>query len=175
MGNLGWAAPAGATGTAGCGPGIELSNCPPLCAKLMSAATVSKIFGLPFGKADWHVDGEPQDTCTYAERSDASSTVSDTIDGHQTVADFRHQVTVTKEFNPKAELQPVPPLGKYAVDIVHCIGSGPSAWCYPYVVVWSKGYLVQVGEALGTVSLAKMDSLYVPKIVAWVKALLAKA
>ncbi len=172
----GWDVSAGAFGvTTSCGPGVELRNCPPLCAKLLTAVTVSKIFHVSLGKADWHLYGEPQDTCTYAEVGNTNSTVTDTMDGHETVADFNNQVKVTKQFNPKSIVQSVPALGKDAIDIVHCIGSGASAWCYPNIVAYSKGYLVQAGEALDTVDLAKMDTAYVPKLVAWVKALFAKA
>ena len=173
---MGWTAPAEAFGvTTSCGPGVEYHNCPPLCSKLLSAATVSRIFHVRLGKTDWHVDGEPQDTCTYAEVSDPNSTVSDTIDGHATLADFNAQVKITKAFNPKSIVQRLPSLGKYAIDIVHCMGGGPSAWCFPNVVVFSKGYLVQIGEGLGTPNLATMDKTYVPEVEAWVKALVAKA
>jgi hypothetical protein len=171
-----WSAPAGASAiTTSCGPGIELGNCPPLCSKLLAPSVVSKIFHVRLGKADWHVDGQPQDTCTYAEVSDPNATVSDSIDSRQTVADFQDQVKVAKEFNRAAIVQKVPALGRYSVDIVHCMGSGPGAWCYPEVIALSKGHLVQVGVALGTVDLAVMDKTYVPEIVAWVKALVARA
>jgi hypothetical protein len=172
----GWDVAASAVGiTTSCGPGVELRNCPPLCSKLLTAVTVSKIFHVSLGKADWHLYGEPQDTCTYAEVADHNSTVTDSVDSHETLADYNNQVKVTKQFNPKSIVQSIPALGKDAIDIVHCIGSGASAWCYPNIVAFSKGYLVQAGEALDTVNLAEMDKIYVPKMVAWVKALFAKA
>ena len=170
-----WASPAAALGIASaCGPGIEARNCPPLCAKLATEVEPAKFFHVQFGKGAWHLDGEPQDVCTYSERHDPNSAVTDEVDAHQTVADFENQLKITKEFNPKATVQAVAALGKYASDVVHCIGTGSSAWCYPNLVVFSKGYLVQAGEALGTVNLATMDRVYVPELVAWVKALLAK-
>ena len=171
-----WAPPASAVGIASaCGPGIESHNCPPLCAKLAGTVEPAKFFHVPLGKGVWHLYGEPQDVCTYAERYDPNSTVTDEVDGHQTVADFENQLSLTKKFNPKATVQAVVALGKYATDVVHCIGTGSSAWCYPNLVVFSKGYVVQAGEALNTVNLATMDKVYVPELVAWVKALLAQA
>lgn len=172
-----WVAPAGAASIidVACGSGVEARNCPPLCAKLAGAVEPSKFFHVLFGKEEWHLYGEPQDVCTYAEVHDPSSTVTDEIDGHETVADFENQVKVTKEFNRGAKVHSVRGLGAYATDIVRCIGTGSAAWCYPNFVVYSKGYLVQAGEALSTVNLTTMDRVYAPELVAWVKALLAKA
>lgn len=171
-----WAPPAGAVGIAtACGPGVEVGNCPPLCAKLAGVVEPSKFFHVPFGKGTWHLYGEPQDVCTYAERHEPNSTVTDEVDSRQTVADFEHQLKVTKELNPKATVEPVAALGKYATDVIHCVGTGSSAWCYPNLVVFAKGYIVQAGEALNTVNRATMDKVYLPDLVAWVKALLAKA
>jgi hypothetical protein len=176
VGITGWAAPAGAFGIAtSCGPGVESHNCPPLCMKLVPLSVVSRIFHVKFTKPTYYVDGVPGDTCTYAKAGDPNSTVSDTIDRHETLADFYNQVKVTKEFNRGAVVQAVPTLGRYAVDIVHCIGTGSSAWCYPNLVAYSKGYLLLASEALGTVNLAVMDKKYVPELVAWAKALFAKA
>jgi hypothetical protein len=171
----GWAPAAGAVGLNACGSGVEARNCPPLCAKLAGAVKPSKYFHVPLSKEDWHLYGLPQDVCTYTEVHDSSSTVSDEVDGHETAADFANQVKVTKEFNRGATVHAVPTLGKYAVEIVHCIGTGSSAWCYPNLIVLSKGYLVQASEALDTVNLATMDKTDVPDLEAWVKALLAKA
>jgi hypothetical protein len=176
VGTTGWTAPAGAFGiSTSCGPGVEAHNCPPLCMKLAPLAAVDRIFHAKFKKPTYYVDGEPGDTCTYAEAGDPNSTVSDSIDSHQTVADFNNQVKVTKEFNRGAVVQAVPALGRYAVDIVHCIGTGSSAWCYPNMLAYSKGYLLTMGEALDTVNLAVMDKRYVPELVAWAKLLFAKA
>ena len=155
-----WTASAQAAGvTSACGPGVELRNCPPLCSKPLSASAVSKIFHVHLSDANWHVDGEPQDVCTYTESSDPNLTVSDTIDAHESVDDFNGQVQITKQFNRGATAQTIPALSNDAVDVVHCVGSSSSAWCYPNVIVFSKGYLIQIGEALATVNLATMDKM----------------
>lgn|GEM_PF-2887978 len=171
----GWTSPAAAIGISNaCGSGAEARNCPPLCSKLASTVAPSKFFHVPFTKGNWRLDGLPGDVCTYKQLHDPNSTVTDEVDGHETVAGFNDQVKVTKQFNPKATVQAVPALGKYATDIVHCVGTGSSAWCFPNLVVFSKGYIVQAGEALNPVDLATMDKVYLPELVAWVKAVLAK-
>ena len=172
------AAPAPALAAAtpqACGSGVEARYCPPLCSKLLPPSSVSRIFHVPFGKADWHVDGMPGDVCTWTELKASGSTVSAEVDGGESPAGYAHQVKVAREFDTSAKAVRLPALGRYAVDLARCIGSGPSAMCYPNVVVYSKGFLVQAGEALDGVSLAKMDKTYVPEIEAWVKALLARA
>jgi hypothetical protein len=97
--------------------------------KLVPLSVVSRIFHVKFTKPTYYVDGVPGDTRTYAKAGGPNSTVSDAIDSHETLADFYNQVKVTKEFNGGAVVQAVPALGRYAVDIVHCIGTGSSAWC----------------------------------------------
>ncbi|HET9060500.1 MAG TPA: hypothetical protein VFN61_11310 [Acidimicrobiales bacterium] len=169
-------APAGAVGIgSACGSGVELKNCPPLCAKLMTAAQISAVFHVKLGKGTWHVDGEPADTCTYAELSNSSATVTDEVDPHQSVADFKNQVSVQKQFNRNAKMMKVPALGANAVEFVTCMGTGPYAMCFPNFVVLQKGFLVQASEALNGIGRAQMQAKYAPLVQAWVKALLAKA
>lgn len=173
LGTLGAAGPALASrAPAVCGPGVNAGGCPPLCVKLMPASAIAKIFHVRgLTKANWHVDGEPQDTCTYALTSDSSSTLSDTVDSKETVAAYNNRVKITKEFQPKAKIEKVRALGADAVMFVDCMGSD---MCFPSFVVFSKGYLVQAQESLNGVPAPAMAKTYVPEMIAWIKAIEAK-
>jgi hypothetical protein len=145
---------------------------PPLCARYLSAGAVAKFFHLGhLGDPTWLTDGYPVQTCVYAYTADQS--VSDLIEAHQDVSGYKAQVQAVSELEPKAEVLPLPSLGRYAVDVVTCVG-GPGQ-CFPEVIVLDRGYLVEVSEALQGVPVKDVQATMEPELEAWAKAILAQS